>query len=830
MVLITAFLACSGGGDPPPFDGWPELVPGAPVAGAAEWPIDVPVGGPMGGYSSRCGYLGGTSAQDRRQSQYTVNWAESTGVHTRQQIKVIWLENGDDHLVLAKADIIYSYDGLVDEITTELETATGLDLEGKVVLASSHTHHGIANFSDQYHFYLGGDLYNPEVFERFKASAVGAALEAYDTREPVAIGAGWAREWDPDGRVYRDRRGENNDLAIEGWDDMVGMGKDEYLHVLRIDRLDGTPLAMTMTFGMHGTSLGGDQSMISTDSTGGLETGIEEAFDSEVMVMHLQGAGGDASPAGRDDDFARLETIGEYARPLVMALYDQVPVSSDPISMETASRHITQVRDDIRVTRNGLVDWYYPPFDPDYTPDNVIYDDVGKLMSPFDEFNTQYGGAFCGSEIPLIPGFSIGTEVFPYSGCVDVEAVSAVLLGIFGLDSVPLPMPEGLEAGTTASRIGPLLTLNEDGSITSQDLLAGFFPGETTAMYTEQFRRRVRDEIGDEMALVVGYAQDHEGYFLIPEDWLLGGYEPEINIWGPLQGEHVMEGVLEYADSVLSTPWHEPEDPFDQWPQTVYPDKDLPGDQPDVNPEAGTLITEPSDDFWVPLDLVLALEMPAQLPRVQGTAQLAWYGGDPAVDMPRVSVERQEGDGSWVAVTSHSGRPITDTMGDVLLAWTPDPLKPVQDPQVHQWWASWQVVGHVHDRTGVPAGTYRLRAEGRSYTGGDATWPWTTEDYSVTSEPFEVVPVALTVALAADGLDVWIDGPLDGYRLIDLEGASRGANPVRGSVTLDWSDGSQDVIETTLSGAYGHVSISVPGGATSVTVTDQYGNSGSVDF
>ena len=125
----------------------------------------------MGGYSSRCGYLGGDSAQDRRQSQYTVNWAESTGVQTRQQIKVIWLENGDDHLVLAKADIIYSFDGLVDEITTELEASTGLDLEGKVVLASSHTHHGIANFSDQYHFYLGGDLYNQEIFERFPRQA-----------------------------------------------------------------------------------------------------------------------------------------------------------------------------------------------------------------------------------------------------------------------------------------------------------------------------------------------------------------------------------------------------------------------------------------------------------------------------------------------------------------------------------------------------------------------------------------------------------------------------------------------------------------------------------
>ena len=60
-------------------------------------------------------------------------------------------------------------------------------------------------------------------------------------------------------------------------------------------------------------------------------------------------------------------------------------------------------------------------------------------------------------------------------------------------------------------------------------------------MYAEQFRRRSKAELGFENAITVGYAQDHEGYLMIPEDWLVGGYEANINIWGPLQGEHIME-------------------------------------------------------------------------------------------------------------------------------------------------------------------------------------------------------------------------------------------------------------------------------------------------
>ena len=352
-------------------------------------------------------------------------------------------------------------------------------------------------------------------------------------------------------------------------------------------------------------------------------------------------------------------------------------------------------------------------------------------------------------------------------------------------------------------------------------------------MYTEQWRRRVRDEIGDEMALMVGYAQDHEGYFLIPEDWLVGGYEPEINIWGPLQGEHVMEGVLEYVDSVLGTDVHEPEDPFGEWPATVYPIKSLPEAEPDVNPEAGTLVTEASEDFWVPLDLVLDLEVPSEVPRVQGTVQLAWYGGDPGVDMPRVVLERQEDD-EWVEVTSRSGRPITDTMGDILLAWTPDPLKPWQDPQLHQWWAGWQAVGHVNDRTSLPLGLYRLRVDGETYVGGSTSWPWATEAYSVTSEEFELVPAELSVMEAEGGLQVWLQAPADGFRLVDLDGSSRGENPVHGALTLTWEHGdgstSEETVDSESAGSRAFAEVIPPGDAVGVTVQDEAGNSGGLVF
>jgi len=829
ILLLLALLGCN------PVDTaeveYPDLVPGPPMAGAAEGTLDLPIGTPMGGYSARCTCLSGMSRPDSRDSAYSTSFVESAGVQMRPGIKVIWLANGDDHLVIAKADVIYSYDALVSEITRQLEAATGEDLQGKVVLATNHSHFSYGPFSDQIHFYLGGDYYNEEIFERFAQQVVEVALEAYEGLQPAAIGTGWARDWDPNNEIYRDRRGENNDLAV--WDDAEpGYGKDPYLNVLRVDTADGDPLALMFTFGIHGVANSDNSALISPDAAGGLEVGLQEAFDHPVVVMHAQGAGGDASPAGRDHGGAKVESLGELARDRIMALWADIPTTTDPIRLETASRHIWEYYSQIRVTRNGTVDWYYKPLDEYFQPDNIIYDENGDIISPIDEFRAPYGAAFCGNGSFDIPVGDIGATVFPYDACMDVELMTRLLYAFFELPegSIPLPLPSSFKAGTTATRFGPLPTVTPEGEVVDRDLLVGFFPGEPLAMYTEQWRRRVQAELGYDMPLLVGYAQDHEGYLLIPEDWLVGGYEPNIAIWGPLQGEHIMEGVLTTVREVLDTDVREDPDPNGWYAPVEYPDRPLPEVRPDTTESAGTRLTEPPDAyFWLPEGFELSLDIPEEVPRVQGQVQLAWLGGDPGVDNPVVALERLDGE-SWVPVTSHSGRPITDTFQDILVAWTPDPLYPASAEQTHYWWAVWQAVGHDFDRAGLPLGTYRLRVTGQRYLGESATWPWDTTPYTFDSDPFEVVPAEIAVTLGDGGLWASIPAPADSYRLVDIDGRSTGDNPVRGTlhveVQTDSETLSHDIAPTTISDGRSWIPVDLTD-AVSVTVTDAWGNTGS---
>ena len=48
---------------------------------------------------------------------------------------------------------------------------------------------------------------------------VDISLEAYETRENVSIGFSQHKDWDAADEIYRDRRGENDELIL--WDDQV---------------------------------------------------------------------------------------------------------------------------------------------------------------------------------------------------------------------------------------------------------------------------------------------------------------------------------------------------------------------------------------------------------------------------------------------------------------------------------------------------------------------------------------------------------------------------------------------------------------------------------
>ena len=749
---------------------WPTLEPGTLEAGASGGYLDIPVGVPLTGYTGRDNAFGGDPGPDSRDSDYTTDFQASGGWQTAMPVQVLWLTDGTRHSVLVRLDLIYSWDELTEEIGRRLTDATGIDLTDSVFTFTNHSHSSPGTFTNATVFFLGSDVFSEEIFGRMVDTTVDHAMAAFEGRVPAKAGLGIDLDFDPIGvdRVFRDRREENNDLLGPGGI-VTGPGwKDQRASMLRVDSLDDEPIAALFAFGIHGTIMGGSNTLMSTEAGGHIATLLQERHGGP-MWMFAQGAGGDASPAGRHGEFARMEWLAEEAADAVLNLYDSIELSSDPVVLEPLQRYVPQDRESIRVTRNGTELLEYEPWDPSWSEfppfaDHEIYNDEGMVASPIDEFWAQYGAALCGDPTFTLPTLGLDVDLHQYKSCIRMERGFIIFAIAFQeyFDNeetdFPLPLPSTTTAmlGALGMRQIPVTSISDDAgpSTVDQDVVFAFAPGEPTTLWTQFLRHRAEQEQGVEQVVLIGYAMDHEGYLLTTEDWLVAGYEASITFWGPLQGEAMLERHLELL-ALAESP--EGEDAaWPDWPgETVYLDRTIPIVVPDPSPDAGTPLDPLPPELYVRRGSPGATStQPTDARRLQDVARFAFLGNDPAMGNPRVTIEREVSAGVWEPLTTAVGTVIDDRLPDIIVTYTPLPLSGTVDepdpPRDHAYLAEWQAVqtwDGLDLAPSLPLGTYRFAVSGTSRDPSDTEYPFDGTSWSATSEPFEVLPAQVEVEI-----------------------------------------------------------------------------------
>jgi hypothetical protein len=712
-------------------------------AGVGERTLDAPVGTGLGAYTARGE---GDSRTDTRFMEVAGSWMPSVGIQTAPRVKALALTAGDETVVFVNLDIGDAYDGM----TVDIEDGLGPDFHGKVILQISHSHSGWGQFTADDALQIGFGVFRRTVYDRMVERAVAAAQEALDTRQDVKFGIGHNPDWDPTNIVTHDRRGENNDLPR-------GDRKDTDLYVLRVDRLDDTPLAIVPIFGTHGTINDGNNPLASTDALGQVERALEESFDEHVMVMHLQGSGGDVSPGGAGFDcgadyacqYAAAEQVGTNARTEILALWTDTATS---LMTETKMEMLTRFVElgpnwETFTIRGGAL--RYSPWDGRTRCDGIVYDATGGIVSPIDEFNAPSGAALCGTPTmgPVVfRGRLPGADDLPmYRSCTKIEEAAPVLGQVFNLPPFESPVCATTRTMVSALRIG--------------DYLFTTIPGESTQLLADVVRNG--SPYPADHTVVLGYAQGSVGYVLTPEDWLRGGYEPNITFWGPLEGEYIAEKLLELAqlattdtreDGTLGGSNH--------WPTPARVDG-LPPPDPATALTGTVPATIPSTVYWRQTagETLASAQPAATMPRLAIT-RFVFLGEDPMAGTPRITLERESATtpGTFETVTRRSGRPVMDE--DMLLLYTPDPL--IREGttaehfgtgvRTHYWVIEWQAVvangdgalPAVADRTGLPLGTYRFHVAGTGYT--------------LDSNAFEVEAATLTGAVVRTGTTAAVTG------------------------------------------------------------------------
>jgi hypothetical protein len=264
---------------------------------------------------------------------------KSTGIHDRIYHRVLALDDGRTQFVLVSTDLCLFSPELYDEAAAELQK---LGIERKQFWWSvTHTHSAPeAGPPGVYKALLKGRSdheWDREYTRQMMAALVHAVTEARAKLEPARLRVGTGMSMANINRRARDLDGKISlGLNPEG-------PVDRQLGVIRVERADGSLVALAANYAIHGTVLSGANTLISGDAPGVVSAYLEQTLGAPVLF--LNGAAGNAAPiytvyptpsAGHLSEFRVLlgERILDVNRALAKGA-DDVTLRLDEFVVET---------------------------------------------------------------------------------------------------------------------------------------------------------------------------------------------------------------------------------------------------------------------------------------------------------------------------------------------------------------------------------------------------------------------------------------------------------------------------------------------------------------
>lgn len=190
----------------------------------------------------------------------------SRGVHDDLQARAVVIDDGAMQIALCSIEMLWLRKEEMAAIRSAVTARCGL-ADANIFLFCTHTHSGPAgHLPDQWDFSL---------VERIAE----AVVEAYETRAPARVGFGF-------GQLF----GYNINRR---W---LNRPADPSVGVMRVDREDGTPLALLGNYACHAVVLGYDNYLISGDWPGYSSRLLEAALGGGAVALLSQGGAGDVNP------------------------------------------------------------------------------------------------------------------------------------------------------------------------------------------------------------------------------------------------------------------------------------------------------------------------------------------------------------------------------------------------------------------------------------------------------------------------------------------------------------------------------------------------------
>jgi hypothetical protein len=298
-------------------------------AGVAKVNLEPAFGMAMGGYGARTGV--------------------AQGIIDPVQARVLAISDGRRTIALVTLDLVSTLELTeMDEIRAAVRPA-GVE---QVIFVASHTHSGPTYSSNL-------DSYRKAVSRIAQVIPIAAR-----GMTPVRIGTGWGVAF-----LGHNRRS----LLLDGqprmfWRDETQLPSgpvDPTVGIIRLDRRDGSPLAILVNYACHPVVLGPDNLSFSADYPSVMRDTIEEGLNRSAMAFFLQGAPGDINPYFDktplvQDAVVRMQEtgrkLGQEALKVARSIHTEV-AQSPAIQTKTVTLHVKS-RWDVAKARAVLKERY----------------------------------------------------------------------------------------------------------------------------------------------------------------------------------------------------------------------------------------------------------------------------------------------------------------------------------------------------------------------------------------------------------------------------------------------------------------------------------------
>jgi hypothetical protein len=236
-------------------------------AAAAKVEITPETSLPMWGYSSRAG--------------------NATGKLDPLFAKVLVLDDESTRLALVTLDLGRTFHTeQMEALRKQVRETAGVH---QVFFFASHTHSGPV-------FDHRDEAGKPHAWYGIALDQVAGTIQrAAEDLTPVRIGTGVGETY-----IGHNRRHVQEDGSVKMlWRNLSKIPTrplDPRVGVIRVDRLDGTVLALLVNYACHPVVLGPDNLQYSADYPGAMAKLVEESFDGPALCLFLQGGAGDINP------------------------------------------------------------------------------------------------------------------------------------------------------------------------------------------------------------------------------------------------------------------------------------------------------------------------------------------------------------------------------------------------------------------------------------------------------------------------------------------------------------------------------------------------------